>query len=66
MRESQDGFVLAEKDLEIRGPGEVLGTDNRRLLVSRCSITRARLFIGGGASHGVEYSEYRLGPRRKN
>ena len=26
MRESQDGFVLAEKDLEIRGPGEVLGT----------------------------------------
>lgn len=26
MRESQDGFILAEKDLEIRGPGEVLGT----------------------------------------
>lgn len=26
MRESQDGFVLAEKDLAIRGPGEVLGT----------------------------------------
>ena len=26
MRESQDGFVIAEKDLSIRGPGEVLGT----------------------------------------
>jgi ATP-dependent DNA helicase RecG len=26
MRESQDGFVIAEKDLKIRGPGEVLGT----------------------------------------
>ncbi len=26
MRESSDGFVIAEKDLEIRGPGEVLGT----------------------------------------
>ena len=26
MRESQDGFVIAEKDLTIRGPGEVLGT----------------------------------------
>ncbi len=26
MRDSNDGFVIAEKDLEIRGPGEVLGT----------------------------------------
>ncbi len=26
LRESQDGFYIAEKDLEIRGPGEVLGT----------------------------------------
>ncbi|MCP5180840.1 MAG: ATP-dependent DNA helicase RecG [Pseudomonadales bacterium] len=26
MCESQDGFYLAEKDLELRGPGEVLGT----------------------------------------
>ncbi|WP_196139324.1 ATP-dependent DNA helicase RecG [Aliikangiella sp. G2MR2-5] len=26
MRSSNDGFVIAEKDLELRGPGEVLGT----------------------------------------
>lgn len=26
LRDSQDGFVIAEKDLELRGPGEVLGT----------------------------------------
>lgn len=26
MRETNDGFVIAQKDLEIRGPGELLGT----------------------------------------
>ena len=26
MRETNDGFVIAEQDLELRGPGEVLGT----------------------------------------
>ncbi|MES9957381.1 MAG: ATP-dependent DNA helicase RecG [Sedimenticola sp.] len=26
MRETSDGFVVAQKDLELRGPGEVLGT----------------------------------------
>jgi ATP-dependent DNA helicase RecG len=26
LRESNDGFVIAQRDLEIRGPGEVLGT----------------------------------------
>ncbi|HDR1285828.1 ATP-dependent DNA helicase RecG [Pasteurella multocida] len=26
LRDTQDGFVISEKDLEIRGPGEVLGT----------------------------------------
>ena len=26
LRDSQDGFVIAEKDLQLRGPGEVLGT----------------------------------------
>jgi len=26
MRDTNDGFVIAERDLELRGPGEVLGT----------------------------------------
>jgi len=26
MRETDDGFIIAEKDLELRGPGEALGT----------------------------------------
>lgn len=26
LRESNDGFVIAEKDLELRGPGEIIGT----------------------------------------
>lgn len=35
MRESNDGFVIAEKDLEIRGPGEVLGTRQTGLMQFR-------------------------------
>ena len=26
LRDSNDGFIIAEKDLELRGPGEVMGT----------------------------------------
>jgi ATP-dependent DNA helicase RecG len=26
LRDSNDGFVIAQQDLEIRGPGELLGT----------------------------------------
>jgi ATP-dependent DNA helicase RecG len=32
MRQSNDGFYIAEKDLEIRGPGEVLGTRQTGLM----------------------------------
>ncbi|CAE6951914.1 MULTISPECIES: ATP-dependent DNA helicase RecG [Pseudomonas] len=32
MRETCDGFLIAEKDLEIRGPGEMLGTRQTGLL----------------------------------
>ena len=32
MRETCDGFIIAEKDLEIRGPGEMLGTRQTGLL----------------------------------
>jgi ATP-dependent DNA helicase RecG len=32
MRESNDGFYIAERDLELRGPGEVLGTRQTGLM----------------------------------
>lgn len=32
MRQSNDGFVIAEKDLELRGPGEVMGTRQTGLM----------------------------------
>ena len=35
MRESNDGFYIAEKDLELRGPGEVLGTRQTGLMEFR-------------------------------
>jgi len=35
MRETNDGFVIAERDLEIRGPGELLGTKQTGLLQLR-------------------------------
>lgn len=35
MRESSDGFFIAERDLELRGPGEVLGTRQTGLMEFR-------------------------------
>lgn len=35
MRESQDGFYIAEQDLQIRGPGELLGTRQTGLQMLR-------------------------------
>ena len=35
LRESNDGFYIAEKDLELRGPGEVLGTRQTGLMTFR-------------------------------
>ena len=32
MRESNDGFVIAQRDLELRGPGELLGTRQAGLM----------------------------------
>ena len=40
MRETTDGFRIAEKDLELRGPGEVLGT--RQTGVARMRIADLR------------------------
>jgi ATP-dependent DNA helicase RecG len=35
MRETQDGFVIAEKDLQLRGAGDVLGTKQSGLMAFR-------------------------------
>ena len=35
MRQTNDGFLIAEKDLELRGPGEVLGTRQTGMLAFR-------------------------------
>lgn len=35
LRESNDGFYIAEKDLELRGPGQVLGTEQTGLMSFR-------------------------------
>jgi ATP-dependent DNA helicase RecG len=35
MRQTADGFQIAEKDLELRGPGEVLGTRQTGMLLFR-------------------------------
>jgi len=35
MRETNDGFVIAERDLELRGPGEVLGTKQTGMVQMR-------------------------------
>ena len=35
MRQTTDGFVIAEKDLELRGPGELLGTRQTGLAAFR-------------------------------
>ena len=32
LRDSNDGFVIAEQDLQLRGPGEVLGTRQTGLM----------------------------------
>ena len=43
MRETNDGFVIAEKDLELRGPGDVEGTRQSGMLNFKlASITNDR------------------------
>ena len=46
IRETQDGFEIARKDLEIRGPGEVLGTRQTGLTNFRIAdLLRDQLLI---------------------
>ena len=41
LRQSNDGFVIAEKDLELRGPGDVLGTRQTGIYHSEWRISPA-------------------------
>ncbi len=46
LRETSDGFRIAEKDLELRGPGEVLGTRQTGMLQFRVAdLTRDRQLL---------------------
>jgi ATP-dependent DNA helicase RecG len=46
MRQTSDGFKIAEKDLELRGPGEVLGTRQTGMLQFRVAdLARDRLLL---------------------
>lgn len=46
MRDTTDGFVIAERDLELRGPGEVLGTRQAGLSDFRIAdLSRDRLLL---------------------
>ena len=46
MRETQDGFMIAQKDLELRGPGEILGTRQTGLMQFRVAdLTRDQVWI---------------------
>jgi ATP-dependent DNA helicase RecG len=46
MRETNDGFQIAEKDLQLRGPGEVLGTRQTGMLQFRVAdLARDQLLL---------------------
>ncbi len=46
MKETNDGFVIAEKDLEIRGPGEIAGSKQSGFLKLRfASLTEDTLLV---------------------
>jgi ATP-dependent DNA helicase RecG len=48
MRETNDGFRIAQRDLEIRGPGEILGTRQTGLLQMRVAdLARDRGLLPG-------------------
>jgi ATP-dependent DNA helicase RecG len=50
IRESSDGFYIAEKDLELRGPGEVLGTRQTGIMEFRVVDLRLHGDLQGQAA----------------
>ncbi|MEP6881734.1 MAG: ATP-dependent DNA helicase RecG [Dokdonella sp.] len=58
MRETSDGFVIAEKDLELRGPGELLGTrQTGRLEFRIADLTRDAGMLADVQRIGAEMLE---------
>jgi len=56
MAKTTDGFVIAEKDLEIRGPGEVLGTRQSGLPEFRIgNLVRDRLLLESAKREAESY-----------
>ena len=73
MRETNDGFVIAERDLELRGPGEFLGQRQsgmpelaladlaaHRDLLARARDQAANMVDGDGAPHDREMADLLL------
>lgn len=54
LRESNDGFVIAQRDLEIRGPGEVLGTRQTGLPQFRVANLLADQELLPAVTHAAE------------
>jgi ATP-dependent DNA helicase RecG len=56
LAKSNDGFVIAEKDLEIRGPGELLGTKQSGLPEFRvANLVRDQQFLEGARKEAEFY-----------
>lgn len=56
MAKSNDGFVIAEKDLELRGPGELLGTRQSGLPEFRvANLVRDQQFLEGARKEADFY-----------
>lgn len=55
LRESQDGFLIAQKDLEIRGPGEVLGTRQTGLLPFKIADLQRDAYLLSKVQHATDY-----------
>jgi len=64
LERSTDGFVIAEKDLELRGPGEFLGTRQSgipELSVANLARDQALSAVAAEEAKAIAASDPRLG-----
>lgn len=69
MAETADGFVIAQKDLEIRGPGEFFGTRQHGLPILRIANLYEDTDVLKDAQKAAGYlleNEYKLNEQEKN